>query len=307
MIGGFLTEYVSWRAIFFINLPVAAAAVLATIFAVRESRDETVERKVDYPGMVALTASLTAIVLALIEGNSWGWTSAPILSLLIGGALAMVAFVAIELRVEAPMVEFGLFRTRQFIGSTLVAFVISFAMMGTFFFMAIYMQDILGYSALEAGVRFLPTTMLIAVVAPIAGRLADRLGPVWPMSVGLAVLSVSIFMFSGIAVDTTYAGLLVPFMLMGLGIALVMSPMSTAAMNAVSVQKAGVASGVLQMSRMVGASSGSPPRARSSSRNSAADSTLPRCPRRPSRPRPSSWTHWAARCCSRRSSWSRGS
>jgi EmrB/QacA subfamily drug resistance transporter len=256
VVGGFLTEYVSWRAIFFINLPVAAAAVAVTVFAVRESRDETVDRRVDYPGVVALTASLTAIVLALIEGNSWGWTSPAILTLLIGGALGLAAFVAIELRVSAPMVEFGLFKTRQFIGSNLVAFIITFAMMGTFFFMAIYMQDILGYGALEAGVRFLPTTMVIAVIAPIAGRLADRLGPSTPMSVGLAVLGVSMFMFAGVNTGTTYSDLIVPFVLMGIGIALVMSPMSTAAMNAVSVQKSGVASGVLQMSRMIGASVG---------------------------------------------------
>jgi EmrB/QacA subfamily drug resistance transporter len=256
VVGGALTEYVSWRAIFFINLPVAAGAVVATIFAVRESRDETIDRRVDYPGVFALTASLTAIVLALIEGNSWGWTSTSILSLLAGGLIGLAIFVAIELRVSAPMVEFALFRTRQFIGSNLVAFIITFAMMGTFFFMALYMQDVLGYSALEAGVRFLPTTIVIAVVAPISGRLADRLGPATPMSAGLAVLAVSMFMFAGIDTATTYSGLIVPFVLMGLGIALVMSPMSTAAMNAVNASKAGIASGLLSMSRMVGGSFG---------------------------------------------------
>ena len=256
VVGGALTEYVSWRAIFFINLPVAVGAVAATVFAVRESRDDTIDRRVDYPGVFALTASLTAIVLALIEGNSWGWTSTPIVGLLAGGLIGMAAFVAIELRVAAPMVEFALFRTRQFIGSNLIAFIITFAMMGTFFFMAIYMQDVLGFSALEAGIRFLPTTVVIALVAPISGRLADRLGPATPMSAGLAVLAVSMFLFAGINTGTTYAGLVIPFVLMGLGIALVMSPMSTAAMNAVSVQKSGVASGVLQMSRMIGASVG---------------------------------------------------
>src|SRR6185369_14198565 len=121
---------------------------------------------------------------------------------------------------------------------------------------AIYMQDVLGYSALEAGVRFLPTTLVIAVVAPLAGRLADRVGPATPMSAGLAILGVAMFLFAGISIHTTYAGLIVPFVLMGIGIAMVMSPMSTAAMNAVSVQKAGGASGVLQMSRMIGASVG---------------------------------------------------
>jgi EmrB/QacA subfamily drug resistance transporter len=256
VIGGFLTEYVSWRWIFFINLPVAVGAVVATVFAVTESRDETVDRRVDYPGVISLTAALTAIVLALIEGNSWGWGSPEILALFIGGALGLAAFVAIELRVAAPMVEFALFRTRQFIGTNLVAFIVTFAMMGTFFFMAIYMQDVLGYSALEAGVRFLPTTMVIAVIAPMSGRLADRLGPATPMSAGLAILAVAMFLFAGIDTSTTYSGLLIPFILMGVGIALIMSPMSTAAMNAVSVQKSGIASGVLQMSRMVGASVG---------------------------------------------------
>jgi EmrB/QacA subfamily drug resistance transporter len=256
VVGGFLTEYVSWRAIFFINLPVAVGAVIATVFAVTESRDETVDRRVDYPGVISLTAGLTAIVLALIEGNNWGWGSPEIIGLLAGGVIGLAVFVAIELRVAVPMVEFGLFRTRQFIGTNLVAFIVTFAMMGTFFFMAIYMQDILGYSALEAGVRFLPTTMVIAVIAPISGRLADRLGPATPMSAGLAILAVAMFMFAGIDTSTTYSGLLIPFILMGIGIALIMSPMSTAAMNAVSVQKSGVASGVLQMSRMVGASVG---------------------------------------------------
>ena len=256
VVGGALTEYVSWRAIFFINLPVAVAAVIATLFAVRESRDDSVDRTVDYPGIVALTAGLTAIVLALIEGNAWGWGSTEIVALLVGGAAALAAFVAIELRSRVPMVEFALFRSRQSVGANLVAFIITFAMMGSFFFMALYLQDILGYGALEAGIRFLPTTLVIAVVAPVAGRLADRLGPVWPMSAGLTVLSVSMFMFSTIDIETTYSGLLVPFVLMGVGIALVMSPMSTAAMNAVSVQKAGVASGVLQMSRMVGGTVG---------------------------------------------------
>jgi EmrB/QacA subfamily drug resistance transporter len=256
VVGGFLTEHVGWQAIFFINLPVAVAAVIATVFAVRESRDETVDRHVDYPGIVTLTAGLTAIVLALIEGNSWGWSSLEVIGLLAGGFAALALFAAIELRSRAPMVEFALFRNAQAIGANLVAFIITFAMMGSFFFMALYMQDILGYGALEAGVRFLPTTMVIAVVAPLAGRLSDRLGPVWPMSAGLAVLSVSMFLFSAIDVATTYSGLIVPFILMGVGIALVMSPMSTAAMNAVSVQKAGVASGVLQMSRMVGGTVG---------------------------------------------------
>ena len=177
MVGGFLTEHVSWRAIFFINLPVAVGAVAATLFAVRESRDETVGRTVDYPGVAALTAGLTALVLALIEGNSWGWGSPADRRPARRRLRVLAAFVAIELRVKAPMVEFRLFADRNFLGANWSRFIISFAMLGTFFFLALYMQDILGYSPLEAGVRFLPTTLMIVVVAPIAGRLADRFGP----------------------------------------------------------------------------------------------------------------------------------
>ena len=198
------------------------------------------------------------------------------------------------------MVEFALFRTKQFIGSNIVAFIITFAMMGSFFFLAIYMQNILGYGALEAGIRFLPTTMVIAVIAPLAGRLSDRFGPVWPMSTGLAVLSVSMFMFSSIGISTTYSGLLVPFILMGVGIALVMSPMSTAAMNAVAVQKAGVASGVLQMSRMVGATVGVAATGaifQSQLGSSFDPATLAAAPRLRA---PPSSTRSAARCCWRR-------
>ena len=256
VLGGFLTEHVSWRAIFYLNIPVAIGAVTATIFAVRESRDTTVGREVDYLGVAALTGALTALVLALVEGNDWGWGSAATVGLLAGSALAFAAFVAIELRVRAPMVEFRFFADRNFLGAVVVALIITFAMMGVFFFLALYMQDILRYSPLEAGVRFLPSTLMIVGVAPVAGRLADRFGPRWLMVAGLLVLTASLYTFTGIAVDSTYLDLLPGFMLLGIGIALTMSPMTSAAMNAVAVEKAGIASGVLSMFRMVGGSLG---------------------------------------------------
>jgi EmrB/QacA subfamily drug resistance transporter len=256
LVGGFLVEHVSWRAIFFINLPVALIAIVATLFAVRESRDRTIARVLDLPGVATLTVALTALVLALIEGNSWGWGSPRVVALIAGGVLGLAAFAFIEQRVRAPMVEFSFFAERNFLGANAVAFIISFAMLGTFFFMAIYMQDVLGYSALEAGVRFLPTTLLIVVIAPLAGRLTDRVGALIPIASGLAILTVAMYLFSRIDATTTFSDILAPFVIMGVGIALTMSPMSTAAMNAVSTQKAGVASGILTMSRMVGGSVG---------------------------------------------------
>jgi EmrB/QacA subfamily drug resistance transporter len=252
VVGGVLTEHVSWRAIFYLNLPVAIAAVTATLFAVTESRDEGVGRKIDFAGVGVLTAGLTALVLALIESNNWGWGSPAVIGLLAGSVLLLGAFVVVERQVEAPMVELPLFASRNFVGTNLVALVVTFAMMAQFFFVTLYMQDILGFSPVEAGVRFLPATLMIVAFAPIAGRLTDRVGPRWLIGGGMTIVSISLFWLTTISVGSTYAGIWPSFVLMGFGMAMVMSPMSTAAMNAVEVSKAGVASGILSMNRMVG-------------------------------------------------------
>ncbi len=256
VVGGLLTEHVSWRAIFYLNVPVAIAAVAATLFAVRESRDESVGREVDYLGVGTLTAGLTALVLALIEGNSWGWGSAGVIALFATSVVMLGAFVAIEQRVKAPVVEFPLFASRNFIGTNLIALIVTFAMLAQFFFIALYMQDILGLSPLEAGVRFLPATLMIVLIAPIAGRMTDRVGPRWLISAGLLLVSGALYWLTTIEVSTTYADIWPSFVLMGVGMALVMSPMSTAAMNAVDASKAGVASGLLSMNRMIGGTFG---------------------------------------------------
>jgi len=256
VLGGFLTESVSWRAIFFLNLPVAAGAVAVTLFAAHESRDETVARRIDFPGVLTLTAGLTALVLALVEGNQWGWGSARIVALLAAAVVGLVAFVLIERRTETPMVDFSFFRSRTFLGANVVAFIVSFAMLAMFFFVALYMQNILGYSPLQAGVRFLPSTLMVMAIGPVAGRLTDKVGPRPLMVLGLLTVAASLLWQSFLQVDSGFGFLLPGFVAMGAGIALVMSPMSTAAMNSVDQAKAGVASGVLSMSRMVGGTFG---------------------------------------------------
>jgi EmrB/QacA subfamily drug resistance transporter len=256
VVGGFLTQDVSWRAIFFINPPIAVAAVAVTLFATRESRDETVGRSVDIPGIAALTVGLTSIVLALVQANSWHWGSPRIIGLFSLGIVGLVAFVQIELRVRAPMLDFSFFRSRTSAGANIVAFLVTFAMFSQFFFMTLYMQNVLHYSPLQTGIRFLPSTLVIIVMGPLAGRLTDRVGPRPLMAAGLLIVSAAVFAQSGITVHTTYLRLLPGFVLMGIGIGLVMSPMSTAAMNSVDRTKAGAASGVLSMSRMVGGTFG---------------------------------------------------
>ena len=255
-VGGALTEYVSWRAIFFLNLPVAVGAVAVTLFAARESSDRTVERRIDYPGIATLSVSLTALVLALVEGKSWGWGSAAIVSLLATSVIGLALFAWVERHSRTPMVQFEFFKSRSFLGANAVGFIVSFAMLAMFFFIALYMQNILGYSPLEAGIRFLPSTLVIIVAAPIAGRLADRIGPRPLMTFGLAMAALALFLQSRVTATSGYAELLPAFVIMGLGMGFTMSPMSTAAMNAVRPEKAGAASGMLSMSRMLGGTFG---------------------------------------------------
>jgi EmrB/QacA subfamily drug resistance transporter len=256
VVGGFLTESVSWRAIFFINPPIAVIATAVTLFAARESRDETVDRTVDYLGIGALTIGLTALVLALVEGNSWHWGSPAIVGLFALAAVSLTGFVLIEQRVRAPMIDFAFFRSRTSLGANIVGFLVSFAMFAQFFFVTLYMQNVLHYSPLQTGIRFLPSTLVIIVMGPLAGRLTDRVGPRPLMTAGLVIVSAAIGIQSQLTVHSGYLLLLPGFVLMGLGMGLVMSPMSTAAMNAVNRSKAGAASGVLSMSRMVGSTFG---------------------------------------------------
>ena len=200
--------------------------------------------------------ALTALVLALVEGNAWGWGSPEIIALFALSVVSLVGFVLLEPRVREPMVDFRFFRSKTFLGANIVAFIVTFSMLATFFFIALYMQNILGYSAVEAGVRFLPSTLMIVLIAPLAGRLTDRVGARPLMVAGLSLATLSLLLQTRIDVDTGYGLLLPAFILLGIGMALVMSPMSTAAMNAVTPDKAGVASGILSMSRMVGGTFG---------------------------------------------------
>jgi MFS family permease len=178
------------------------------------------------------------------------------ISLYAVAVIGLGAFAVIETRRRVPMVDFSFFRSRSYLGANIVAFIVSFAMLAMFFFLALYLQNIRGYTPLQAGVRFLPSTLMIVVIAPIAGRLADRVGPRPLMTFGLLCVSGSLFWQSSLTVSSGYATLLPGFVLMGIGMAFVMSPMSTAAMNSVEPAKAGVASGILSMSRMVGGTFG---------------------------------------------------
>jgi EmrB/QacA subfamily drug resistance transporter len=256
LLGGIITEHISWNWIFYVNVPIGAAGVLASIFVVPESKDTSGEQRLDLPGLISSGIGLLAIVYALIEANAYGWTSARILGLFVVGAIALTAFVLLERHQRLPMLDLSLFRSGTFAGANLVAILVTLAMFGIFVFFPIYMQTLRGWSPIQAGAALLPWTVMIVIFAPIAGRLSDRVGSRWLMAAGMTTVAACCLLLSTVSLHSTFWHMLPAFILGGLGMSFVMTPMSAAAMGAAPVSKAGVASGVLNTFRQVGVALG---------------------------------------------------
>jgi EmrB/QacA subfamily drug resistance transporter len=254
--GGAIVEYASWEWIFFLNVPVGIAGVLAGRAFIGESRDETAGHSIDLPGLIVSAVALFALVLGLVEANDRGWGSPVVLGLLAGGVLGLVLFVALERRVPAPMLDLSLFRSATFAGANIVALLVSLAMFGVLFFVSLYVQRILGEAPLAAGATFLPMTVMITLGAPAAGKLADRVGARAPMTAGMALTGLSLALLARLGADAGFWDMLPGFVVAGLGIALTMTPMTAAAMGSAPGAKAGVASGVLNTARQLGGSLG---------------------------------------------------
>ncbi len=256
LVGGILAEKANWNWIFYINVPVGALGIVAAFLLVPESRDTSAEQRLDLPGLVASGIAVFALTYALIEANSYGWTSARIIGLFALFAVSLAVFILLELRQRAPMLDLALFKSGTFAGANTVALLVSLAMFGVFFFISLFMQNILGYSAIKAGATFLPMTVLIILVAPLAGILSDRLGSRWLMAGGMTLVASSLVIFAQLDTASGFWNILPGLLIGGVGMALTMSPMTSAALSAVSVDKAGVASGVLNTFRQVGGSLG---------------------------------------------------
>jgi EmrB/QacA subfamily drug resistance transporter len=256
LIGGLLTEHADWSWIFFVNVPVGILGILAGRIIIQESRDTSNVQSLDLPGLLTSGAALFALTFGLIEANEYGWSSPAILGLFACAGIGLAVFAWIEHRRTAPMLELSLFRSSTFTGGNVVAFLVTLAMFGVFFFMSIFVQRILGYSPVEAGAIFLPMTVLIILVAPPAGKLSDRVGSRWLMAGGLTLVAGSLVIFSQLGSDSGFWDMLPGLILGGIGMASVMTPMSAAVMGSVAVAKAGVASGVLNTSRQIGGALG---------------------------------------------------
>jgi len=256
LVGGLLTEHVNWNWIFFINVPVGIAGLLAIPLFIDESRDTSHEQRLDLPGLSTSAIGLFSLTYAFIEANSYGWASSRILGAFAVAAVMLVAFVLFERHQRAPMLELALFKNRTFSGANGAMLFVGLAMFGTFFYVSLYMQNVLHYSPVKAGASFLPMTLLIILIAPRAGALTDKVGSRWLVGLGMGLLAVMLFYYSQLGANESFWAILPGLLIGGVGMGATMTPVTAAAMSAVAVDKAGVGSAVLNSSRQVGGSLG---------------------------------------------------
>ncbi len=258
LFGGVLTQFLDWRWILFVNVPIGAVALVASLRFVPESRADLHHRYLDLWGAVTVTAGLTAIVFGVVRTETYPWGSAQVLMPLVFGVVLITAFLFLQARVSrAPLVPLGIFRSRNVAGGNIVMLLMFGALFGSWYFETLYMQRVLGYSPLRAGLAFLPQTLLIAAGAQVTSRLVPRFGPRPLIVLGALVAAGGLSWLTFITPGSTFlVSLLIPYILIGLGMGLAVTPIAVAGTAGVPREQSGLASGLLNTSRTVGASLG---------------------------------------------------
>ncbi len=243
-VGGWLIDSVSWRWVFVINLPIAAAAFAIAARHVPESRDEHAAAHLDLVGSALLTLGLAGVVYALIEGPGNGWSTLAI-GCGVVGVLALIGFGVVEARRAHPMVPLDIFKSRQFSGANGVTFVVYSAIGAVTFLLVVHLQTDLGYSALEAGASLLPLTACMLLLSARAGALAQRVGPRWPMTIGPLVVALGMALLGRVDPGTTYWATVFPAtIVLGLGLSFTVAPLTATVLGAVEDAHAGIASAI---------------------------------------------------------------
>jgi EmrB/QacA subfamily drug resistance transporter len=255
LVGGALTSGLDWQWIFLINIPLGIACLWLTRRYVRESRDPATP-PVDWAGQAALVAGLFLLVLALLRGNEDGWGSTVILAEFAGAAVALIAFVVVELRSSHPMLPLRLFRIPSFTGAQIAAFGISGSFFAVFLYMTLYLQQILGLSAIEAGLVYLPATVVIFLVSGASSQLGEKVSPRWMISVGLALVAVGLALMTLAEVSSSWTALLPGMLLCAVGTGLFNPSVIAVALGSVPIEQSGLAAGVNDTFRQAGVAVG---------------------------------------------------
>jgi EmrB/QacA subfamily drug resistance transporter len=254
LIGGALTSGIDWRWVFFVNVPIGIATLAVVLVKLAETRRRRV--RPDWPGALAFSGALFALVFGLIRGNPDGWGSTTVLTAFIAGGALLALFVAIELTRSEPMLDLRLFRRPAFLGASIGAIALSASLFSMLLYITLYLQNILGYSPFQAGLRFLPLTLLVLLVAPIAGRLSERVPVRVLLGVGLGLVAAGLALMTNVGPSSEWTALLAGFILAGAGSGLVNPALASAAIGTVSEERAGVGSGVNNTARQVGLAAG---------------------------------------------------
>jgi EmrB/QacA subfamily drug resistance transporter len=258
LLGGILTDYLSWRWILFVNVPVGLAGLVLARLILPENTPSAGSRHIDIPGAFLVTGGLVALVYGIVASDSHGWSGAATLTGLAVGGILLACFVAYETRVaDVPLVPMRLFRSRRLTVANLVMFFLSGGVFASWYFLTLYMQNSLGYSPLKAGLAFLPQTLAIVAGAQLSGRLVGRLGARFLIVVAGLLAVVGLGWLSRIPVNGTYmVNLLVPCVLIGTGLGVAMTPIALSATAGLPRADGGLASGVVNAMRMVGGALG---------------------------------------------------
>jgi MFS family permease len=256
LLGGILTDLLSWEWIFFVNVPVGIIALLLAPFLINESRDATAE-SYDVPGAVLVTSGLVTLVYAITQANNYGWSSLTTIGLFVASAVILGGFLLWEARAKDPLMPFSIFRLRTLVGANIAGFILGTALFGMFLMLTLYMQQVLGYSAMKTGVAYLAVAGSAIVTSGIAAQLVNRVGVKPVLIVGMTALTGGLLWFTQVSVGGSYWTDLFPgFLLVAVGLGFSFVPISIAALAGVQPAEAGLASGLLNTSQQIGGALG---------------------------------------------------